>query len=232
MAPWASLVNSGALASGQFFLAMLCMLIHPWSSAPSFCNSQMIIPRCRLSTLGWPETALSNIGYPALALHLLGSYFDRRGCVYQVPRYAVDFCRLDSIIGLFDAKSLLGQFYLPKPKWWQEDIPDLTGEVMLVTGTSVHDPARPDFEFFLCRWKGGYREGDCEGGIFSSILALYCSLEFYALLQHNATVYLAARGKEDTEEVIDELKRATGPPFSWNWIWRVSSVSEERLRSS
>ncbi|KAJ6605176.1 NAD(P)-binding protein [Mycena vulgaris] len=30
-----------------------------------------------------------------------------------------------------------------------------------------------------------------------------------ALLQHNAKVYLAARGSEDTEEVIDELKRAT-----------------------
>ncbi|KAJ7503700.1 NAD(P)-binding protein [Mycena galericulata] len=72
--------------------------------------------------------------------------------------------------------SLLGQFYPPKPKWWQKDIPDLTGKVMLVTGGKA--------------------------GIGKETVK--------ALLQHNAKVYLAARGREETEKVIDELKRATG----------------------
>ncbi|KAJ7456003.1 NAD(P)-binding protein [Mycena galericulata] len=72
--------------------------------------------------------------------------------------------------------SLLGQFYPPKPKWWQKDIPDLTGKVMIVTGTSsasLHETVK-------------------------------------ALLQHNAKVYIAARGREDTERVIQELNKKTG----------------------
>ncbi|KAJ7443634.1 hypothetical protein B0H11DRAFT_1747919, partial [Mycena galericulata] len=66
--------------------------------------------------------------------------------------------------------------YPPKPKWWQKDIPDLTGKIMLVTGG--------------------------KGGIGKETVK--------ALLQHNAKVYIAARGREDTEWVIQELKKVTG----------------------
>ncbi|KAJ6485278.1 hypothetical protein DFH09DRAFT_1252869 [Mycena vulgaris] len=30
--------------------------------------------------------------------------------------------------------SLISQSFPPKPKWWQKEIPDLTGKVMIVTG--------------------------------------------------------------------------------------------------
>ncbi|KAF9461953.1 NAD-P-binding protein [Collybia nuda] len=76
--------------------------------------------------------------------------------------------------GTFSAQ--LTQYWPPKPKWWQNDIPDLTGRVMVVTGG--------------------------KSGVGKETVK--------ALLQHNAKVYLAARGKEDAEKVIKELKTITG----------------------
>ncbi|EEB90045.1 hypothetical protein MPER_11801, partial [Moniliophthora perniciosa FA553] len=71
---------------------------------------------------------------------------------------------------------MLSQWFPPKPKWWQKDIPDLTGKVVIVTGAKT----------------GVGRE------------------TVKALLQHNAKVYFAARGKKQSEEVIEELRKGTG----------------------
>jgi len=72
--------------------------------------------------------------------------------------------------------NMMSQTFPPKPIWSQQDIPDLTGKVMVVTGGKT----------------GVGRE------------------TVKALLQHNAKVYLAARGKNDAEKVIQELKSITG----------------------
>ncbi|KAJ7679577.1 NAD(P)-binding protein [Mycena rosella] len=70
----------------------------------------------------------------------------------------------------------MSQSFPPKAKWWQKDIPDLTGKVIIVTGA--------------------------KSGIGKETVK--------ALLQHNAKVYLAARGREDSERVIKDLKKITG----------------------
>ncbi|KAK7043911.1 short-chain alcohol dehydrogenase [Paramarasmius palmivorus] len=72
--------------------------------------------------------------------------------------------------------SMLSQWFPPTPQFWQKDIPDLTGRVMIVTGAKT----------------GVGRE------------------TVKALLQHNAKVYFAARGKKQSEAVIDELEKVTG----------------------
>ncbi|KAK7043858.1 short-chain alcohol dehydrogenase [Paramarasmius palmivorus] len=70
----------------------------------------------------------------------------------------------------------LSQWFPPKPKFWQKDIPDLSGKVIIVTGPKA--------------------------GIGKETVK--------ALLQHNAKVYFAARGKQQSEGVIDELQKVTG----------------------
>ncbi|KAJ7599590.1 NAD-P-binding protein [Mycena floridula] len=77
---------------------------------------------------------------------------------------------------MVNSTSLIGQFWPPRAKWFQKDMPDLTGKVMLVTGPKT--------------------------GIGKETVK--------ALLQHNAKVYFAARGKEDSEKVIRELEAITG----------------------
>ncbi|ESK85731.1 NAD-P-bindingprotein [Moniliophthora roreri MCA 2997] len=72
--------------------------------------------------------------------------------------------------------SMYSQWFPPKPKFWQKDIPDLSGKVTIVTGAKT--------------------------GVGKETVK--------ALLQHNAKVYLAARGKKQTEEVIEELYKVTG----------------------
>ncbi|VDB92420.1 unnamed protein product [Peniophora sp. CBMAI 1063] len=64
----------------------------------------------------------------------------------------------------------------PKPKWSVDDIPDLSGKVMIVTGGNT--------------------------GVGKETVK--------ALLQHNATVYLAARDAEKAKQTIEDLKSTTG----------------------
>jgi len=66
--------------------------------------------------------------------------------------------------------------FFPRGSFKADSIPDLTGQVMLVTGGNT--------------------------GIGKETVK--------ALLQHNATVYLAARSKEKAQTAIDKLKEETG----------------------
>ncbi|KAI3621670.1 NAD(P)-binding protein [Moniliophthora roreri] len=72
--------------------------------------------------------------------------------------------------------SMYSQWFPPKSQFWQKDIPDLSGKVMIVTGAKT--------------------------GVGKETVK--------ALLQHNAKVYFAARGKQQSEQVIDELEKITG----------------------
>ncbi|THH15916.1 hypothetical protein EW146_g4640 [Bondarzewia mesenterica] len=74
------------------------------------------------------------------------------------------------------ALSFLWAYFPPKPTFSVDDIPDLTGKVIMVTGGNT-----------------GIGKETIKG-----------------LLQHNATVYLAARSPSKAKEAIEELKASTG----------------------
>jgi len=80
------------------------------------------------------------------------------------------FVRLEGVF------RLVGEIFPGKPAWNVNDMPDLTGKIIIVTGSN----AGIGFETAK------------------------------ALLEKNATVYIAVRSMEKGNQAIDELKKATG----------------------
>ncbi|KAJ6581090.1 NAD(P)-binding protein [Mycena capillaripes] len=89
--------------------------------------------------------------------------------------------------------SYLAQSFPPKAKFSVEDIPDLTGRVIIVTG-------EPSLHLLVLLFRL-HRSGG-NGGIGYEIVK--------ALLPKNAKVYMLSRSKERAESAISRLKTETG----------------------
>ena len=109
--------------------------------------------------------------------------------------------------------SVFEQSFPPRPTWSVNDIPDLTGKVILVTG------AFSDISICVCAcmlsvssFEGG-NAGVGKETVKVSIRPLYPTLGLIGiqqLLTHNAKVYLAARSAQKANEAITELENETG----------------------
>lgn len=84
------------------------------------------------------------------------------------------------------------QFFPPKAKWTQADVPDQTGKVVIVTGAVLISSLDDTVNFHI----GG------NNGIGKETVR--------TLLERNAKVYMASRSKAKAEAAIAELKEATG----------------------
>ena len=107
------------------------------------------------------------------------------------------------------ALSVFWQSFPPRPIWGVNDIPDLTGKVILVTGA----PTRYILKARVLNSVGG-NAGVGKETVkvrWTSPLSPYVrSSKPQQLLAHNATVYLAARSAQKANEAIVELKNETG----------------------
>ncbi len=90
---------------------------------------------------------------------------------------------------------LLNQSFPPAPSFAVDDIPDLSGKVMIVTGANA-----------------GIGKETAKVGTSrcSTSAALRWRCHFQALLAHNAKVYFACRNETKAREAIAELREATG----------------------
>jgi len=98
-----------------------------------------------------------------------------------------------SLPGPNDILSFLMQaYFIPSPSWSLDKMPDMTDKVIIVTGGSAGLGKLTVKVNFLCE-------------------AVTLSHHFEkALLERNATVYLAARDEKKSQNVIDEYTRLTG----------------------
>ena len=106
------------------------------------------------------------------------------------------------------------QLYPPKSRFSVDQIPDLSGRVILVTGRRICCPLRGLLHGLICHIGGnsglGYEtiKVRCDPAPF--IPTLITRFTRQVLLQHNAKVYLTARNKEKADAAIASLKEATG----------------------
>lgn len=113
--------------------------------------------------------------------------------------------------------TMLAQSWPPKSKFAIEQIPDLTGRVIIVTGTFSHGirtlPAHAhDFCQAVTLVSGSRRSRRAPSLYHTDMSLLTCC---QALLQHNAKVYLAARSEERALGAISDLKIETGKEAIW-----------------
>ena len=92
--------------------------------------------------------------------------------------------------------ALIKQSRPSKPKWTPDEIPDLTGKIVLVTGMCQLIPFSYLNSRFLVR--GPQAAIQCVGKEMVRVLLL-----------HNATVYLAARSESSAQAAIEELQKQT-----------------------
>lgn len=94
--------------------------------------------------------------------------------------------------------ALLKQSWPSKPTWTPDEIPDLTGKVVLVTGSyAAHVCVRcgTSLNVYVAPLGGN-------SGVGKEMVRV--------LLLHNATVYLAARSASAAQSAISELEQSTG----------------------
>lgn len=112
----------------------------------------------------------------------------------------------------------LEQSFPPKTKFMVEDIPDLTGKVTIVTGglsikfSTSHRTLMPEVPCFV-RKHGSWlwnRQGVISRADLVMWSIIISSLNFQALLEHNAKVYVAARSPEKASTAIKKLQQDTG----------------------
>ena len=106
--------------------------------------------------------------------------------------------------------SIFEQSFPPRPTWSVNDIPDLTGKVILVTGAySDINTCNLNMSLFV----GG------NAGVGKETVKVRYETPFYPvlglislqqLLTHNAKVYLAARSAQKANAAITELENETG----------------------
>ena len=119
------------------------------------------------------------------------------------------YFRFPRIMGAF--LSVLSEQLPPKSKFVVEDIPDLSGKVIIVTGgntgqATVFDSHLPLMSCSTSR----YRLRNSQS---VPLLNIPCELNQafnQALLLHNAKTYLAARNSEKATNAIAKLKAETG----------------------
>jgi len=117
--------------------------------------------------------------------------------------------------------STISQMFPPKTKFTVDDIPDLSGQVIIVTGANTgigKESAKviPTLHH-------------------SSLIFIYTDIYVQALLAHNAKVYIAARSREKSEAAIQELRDATGKeaiflPLDLGDLKTIKAAAEEFLR--
>ena len=115
--------------------------------------------------------------------------------------------------------STISQMFPPKTKFTVDDIPDLSGQVIIVTGANTGI---------------GKESVKVIPPLHHSYLILTL-LYVQALLAHNAKVYIAARSREKSEAAIQELRGATGKeaiflPLDLGDLKSIKAAAEEFLR--
>ena|ERR1700729_3622204 len=90
--------------------------------------------------------------------------------------------------------SLIQQSFPPKPTWSANDMPDLSGKVVIVTGGNTGL---------------GFQTAKVRQSLMESHFIFY-ALCNQSLLQHNAKLYIGARNQAKAEEAIKNLKDLTG----------------------